>query len=448
MKTARETRQEITELTDKQKVILDAVEQSEERKFTDEQRQQLKDLDGKIERLKKDLQDAEIRERAQERVAAMSGGNPADNSKRSGEDIDNMSQFKWSRFLHHLHMNRNLEGVELEVHQEAVKEARERNSSLKGFGLPSDFFRILSSEDRQKEDRMREQRDLVVGTATAGGNLVATQQMPMIPALRPTPQIVAAGAQVLNNLVGDVDIPKQTGIAQAAWAGETASAAETDPTFGVVQMSPKRAAAFVDLGIQLIAQSSEDVQRLIMRDLEFAFALLLDQAGINGSGAGNVPEGILNATDINTVEIGTNGGALTWAKVVEFLTSVEQSNAPINMPTWLTTPGVKGHAATTEKSANTAKYLSEDGRNLYGMPMLTSTQVPSNLTKGTSVNVCHAAILGDFSQMILGNWGVIDISVGNHRAKEGIREFVINALADVGIRNEESFAVCTDITPN
>ena len=82
------------------------------------------------------------------------------------------------------------------------------------------------------------------------------------------------------------------------------------------------------------------------------------------------------------------------------------------------------------------------------MPMLTSTQVPSNLTKGTSVNVCHAAILGDFSQMILGNWGVIDISVGNHRAKEGIREFVINALADVGIRNEESFAVCTDITPN
>ena len=61
------------------------------------------------------------------------------------------------------------------------------------------------------------QRDLVVGTPTAGGNLIATNLVGFNELLRKKSVLQRAGVQTLNGLVGNIAIPRMTGAATAYW---------------------------------------------------------------------------------------------------------------------------------------------------------------------------------------------------------------------------------------
>jgi hypothetical protein len=47
------------------------------------------------------------------------------------------------------------------------------------------------------------------------------------------------GATVIPDLVGTIDIPRQTGSSTAQWVGEDGSLTETDATFDDVNLAPK-----------------------------------------------------------------------------------------------------------------------------------------------------------------------------------------------------------------
>jgi hypothetical protein len=47
--------------------------------------------------------------------------------------------------------------------------------------------------------------------------------------------------------------------------------------------------------------------------------------------------------------------------------------------------------------------------------------IPSNLTKGTAAGTCSAVLFGDFSKLVIGQWGFMDLSVDDKsRKKKGI----------------------------
>jgi len=71
--------------------------------------------------------------------------------------------------------------------------------------------------------------------------------------------------------------------------------------------------------------------------------------------------------------------------------------------------------------------------------------VPSNLTKGGSGAVCSALIFGNFSDLIIGMWGTIDLMVDPYSGSNaGTVRVVALQDVDVAIRHAESFATMVD----
>lgn len=293
-----------------------------------------------------------------------------------------------------------------------------------------------------------QRRDLVVGTATAGGHTVATDLLAasFIDLLRNKMAVMGMGAQMLSGLVGNIAIPRQTGGATAYWVAESAAPTESQQAFDQVTLSPKTVGAFSDISRKLLLQSSIDVEGFVRNDLAAVLALAIDLAAINGSGASNQPTGILNTSGIGDVAGGTNGLAPTWAHMVELETDVAVANADLGAMGYLTNAKVRGKLKTTEKFSSTGQTVWGDGGSpINGYKAGVSNQVPSNLTKGTSSGVCSAVIFGNFADLIIGNWGSLDLMVDPYtNSTSGTVRVVALQDVDVAVRHAESFSAMKD----
>lgn len=291
-------------------------------------------------------------------------------------------------------------------------------------------------------------------TSAAGGALVQTSVMPLIEVLRNKMMTRALGARVLSGLVGNLSFPKQIASAALSWVAENpgSNVSESDLAnfLGTIAMGPKSASATTSVSRQLLAQASEDVEMLIRDDLAAINALGLDLAAINGSGASNQPRGILNTSGIGSVVGGTNGAAPTWSHIVGLETEVAVDNADLGSLAYLVNAATRGKLKVTEKAANTAQFIWGNGTGgfgeLNGYRAAASNQVPGNLTKGTASGICSAAIFGNWSDLMIGEWGVIEIIADPYALKkQGLIELTSFMLADVAVRRAESFAAMKDI---
>lgn len=295
-------------------------------------------------------------------------------------------------------------------------------------------------------------RDLEKGTGSAGGHTVATELLTanFIDLLRNAMMVRKLGAQVLSGLVGDVAIPKHTGGATAYWVAESGAPTESQQTFGQLGLTPKTCGAFTDISRKLILQSSIDVEAFVRNDLATVLALAIDLAAITGTGANNQPRGILNTTGIGDVAINTNGGAPTYSHIVSLWKEIAVDNAAIGNLAFLTnsimiakllnTPKVSGYPAFVIESLPDA----EGFTTMLGLKTGMSNQVPKNLTKGTS-NDCSAIICGNWADLIIAEWGALDVLVDPYTggAAGTVRVRVLQDV-DIALRNAESFAAIKD----
>jgi len=298
-----------------------------------------------------------------------------------------------------------------------------------------------------------QQRDLNVTTGSAGGNTVATNLLAenFIDLLRNRMLVMKMGAQLLSGLTGNIAIPRQTGGATAYWVAESGAPTESQQAFDQVSMTPKTVGAFTDISRKLLLQSSIDVEAFVRRDLATVLALELDRAAINGSGASNQPTGILATSGIGDVAGGTNGLAPTWAHIVELWSDVAVANADFGQTGILTNAKVVGKLMTTLKSAGVAGYIVENFPDANGFTSASglrlgcSNQVPSNLTKGSASGICSALIQGNWNDLIIGNWGTLDLMVDPYTGStSGTVRVVALQDADIAVRHPESFSAMKD----
>lgn len=297
-----------------------------------------------------------------------------------------------------------------------------------------------------------QQRDLLVGTATAGGHTVATELLAanFIDLLRNRMVVKGLGAQILSGLVGNIAIPRQTGGGTAYWVAENGAPTESQQAFDQLTMSPKTVGAFTDISRKLLLQSSIAVESFVRGDLATVLALAIDLAAINGSGASNQPTGILNTSGIGSVAGGTNGAQPTWANMVDLETAVSIANADIGAMGYLTNAKMRGRLKSTQKTATYGDiFVWEGGAEgsgvINGYTAATSNQVPSNLTKGTSSGVCSAIIFGNFNDLLIGEWGALDLMVDPYTgATAGTVRVVALQDVDIAVRHVESFAAMKD----
>ena len=319
--------------------------------------------------------------------------------------------------------NGKLEGVEKEMHDRALAEAKSSNITLSGVAIQMNRAQTVTGD-----------------SGTKGGALVSTDLQSPIDFLRPAPLMQAIGATYLTGLTGNLRFPKNEGGIVASWEGETAATASTSNVYGYLDSVPKRLSVTVPISLQNLMQSSIDLEMYTIGEINQAIANAMDAAAINGTGSGQ-PLGILNAAGVNVVATGVDGDAPTWDMIVDAETNVFVANANAAKMSYVVNPKTRGKLKKTKHAAGDLNYIMGTDGNVNGYATATSNHVPSNLAKGTGTNL-SALVFGDFSQLLINQWGFMDLSVDEFsRKKEGIVEVTVNVFADVLVKVPTAFSV-------
>lgn len=439
MKKSAEIRQAIKGLIDQQEA-LNVAASTEKRALNDAEMNSFNDLQTQIEARKRELAIEETREANLRDF----GGKPSTSviDKEENPDEKRTAPFSLNKAIRSLIKGEALTGAEKEAHELGQRTAQEAGIGLtpSGFALP-----MFDSRSVQVETRADGQT-VTLDSGGYGGNTVATEVMEPIDYLRPKPVVESLGAVFLTGLRGNLQFPKNNGGVSATWEGEVDEVGNTKDAIGKIEMKPKRLAVSVLVSLQNLMQSSFDMEMYTMNTIRKAIENEIDKAALIGASGGDSPVGVLNASGVNSVAIGTNGGPLTFAKAIDMETEVFVDNANGARMNYVSNSKVRGKAKQTVLESGQATYLLQNNE-INGYPFATSNHIPSDLTKGSASGVCSAAIFGDFSQMVVGQWGLMDLSVDDKsRKKEGYIEITANVFLDVALLQPTAFTVVKDIT--
>lgn len=341
-------------------------------------------------------------------------------------------------------------GFEREV-SIAIAKKSQRDEGTLGFYLPTNIPFYVDARTMPRELRAQ----YATSAAATGGVLVGTSLLAgsFIEILRNQARVMQLGATVLSGLVGNIDIPRQAGTATAYWVGEGASPTESEATFEKLGLTPRTLGVYSMLTRNMLLQATPDVEQLARNDLLKVIALALDAACLYGTGAGGQPMGIANTTGIGSVVGGTNGAQFTIDHFIDLETQVTQANVMEDSLAYLANAKTVGWIKKTKST--TGQYLWTNIPNgqrsgtpgeLNGYPVARSNQARSTLVKGSSGAVCSELYFGNWSELIVGEWGVIEVLPNPYGAnyKNGGIELRALQTVDVGLRHPASFAVMSD----
>lgn len=418
--TLTEMQSRMTEKLNRQEEIL-KISDNEQREFTEAENTEFETLSREIAGLNKSIQSEQKKDEVRAQIALNKMNN---GQARKSEESKAADSFSMLRVLNNLSKGiraDQMDGAEGEMHQEAVAEARSRGVEISGYGMPSFMMRAQDA-----------------ATAATAGNLIATNlDTTLIPALRPKTVLAQLGAMTMNGLIGNLDLPAGDGIASATWEGETDDNANTDPSTRLVQLRPNRLAAKTTLSKQLLIQSSFSAEQWVRSELENAVARAVDSAGIQGN-SGNI-DGILGTSGVSDI---TFGGAVTRAKLINLITKVAVENADVQKMGFLMNPIIKGELQNLETDSGSGLFVMDRANELFGYQVGVSTLVPTNIASTKT-----AVIFGNFADLIIANWGGIDITVDPYTLADKAQvKVVINSFWDIALKHAKSFAFGNDIT--
>ena len=311
-----------------------------------------------------------------------------------------MSNFSLIKAINDVVNNRNINEDALNVIEMGATEMRKSGLSYSG----------------QIQLPVEERGDAVAATvATDGKEIVATDKLNILEPLRGKSILAEAGATFLTGLVGNISIPNYTG-STCGWKGELEAADNGKGTFGSVELSPKRLTAYIDISKQFLTQDSVGAEEMLRADIVNSLVAKLEQT-IFGDAAGDntKPAGIFNSAEV--VAPSYQGVCEAEAAVTDY--SGEKR--------FVMSPTAKSafKQATISGTKSDLRLLLEDGE-VDGYPVSDSSNV-----------VAGGYAFGDFSELVVAQWGGIDIVVDPYTlaTKNAIR-LVINAYFDAKVRRD------------
>jgi HK97 family phage major capsid protein/HK97 family phage prohead protease len=337
-------------------------------------------------------------------------------------------------------------GFELEVSRALADKI---GAPAKGFYVPINDLGV----DMRAAQEM--QRALI--TTGNVGQIVATDLRPemFIEMLRNKLVVRQAGAKYISGCVGNLDIPRQATSGQAFWVTEGSGPSDTNLTTELVSARPKTVGALSSITRLMMLQSTPDIENLVRSDILAIIALELDRAALNGSGTSGQPRGIMQTVGVNTVAIGTNGGALTMDHLIDMETEIALDNADAGSMAYITNARVVGNLKKLKDTTNNYLWSASTFNGLTpstpgsinGYPVFRTNQVPGNLTKGTGTNL-NGVIFGDYSNLLIFEWGQLDLLPNPYGTGYAAGNIELRALhtTDVQVRRPVYFTVLNDAT--
>ena len=279
----------------------------------------------------------------------------------------------------------------------------------------------------------------VISTLVDGGR--------WIDALRARTVILNHGATLLSELTSYLDIPRLVGPASTAFVAENSPFPTSDEVWDKISLRPKSAGGIVEISrTMLLASAAPGIEDLVRADLTAGIARTIDRAAVVGAG-GVEPLGILNTPGIGEVELGPNGGPLTFQSVADLVGEVMDANADADSDSFmfLASPRVRRAAAKIQDSQDRPLGLDVV---FEGLPTAFTNQIPGNATKGTGTGLA-TLLYGDVSSVFVGMWGQgVEVLVNPYAqdayARGNVQVRVV-CTCDVALRHPEQWAVIRDI---
>lgn len=314
---------------------------------------------------------------------------------------NNMKNFSLIKAINDVVNNRNINEDALAVIETGATEMRKSGLSYSGqIQLPV-------------EERAATDGAIVATVAEQGKEIVETEKLNILEPLRGKSILAEAGATFLTGLVGNISIPTYSG-STCGWKGEMVDADNGKGDFDTVELSPKRLTAYIDISKQFLVQDSVGAEEMLRADIVNALVAKLEQTIFgDADGDANKPAGIFyNATEQNP----------SWAGVCEAEADLTDY---LGDKRFVMSPSAKAaFKMTTISGEKSDLRLLMNGNEVDGYPVSAS----SNVVDG-------GYAFGDFKELVVAQWGAIDIVVDPYTlaTKNAIR-LVINAFFDAKVR--------------
>ena len=406
------------QLKNRAQEIIDTVKK-EMRDLTNEEsqeieniKQQMKEKDEELKALQARLdnlsvEDVEDDEQEKEECAGCEDEEDKENKRNNNIISSKMNKKKFSlvKAIRNIANNQPLDDVTLAVINAGQEEARKAGVNAQGqIQLPT-------------EERA------TVTVAAEGEDVVATELFDILTPLRAKNVLVNAGARFMGNLVGNVQVPIMTK-SNVTWEGETASAKDGAGSFSHKTLSPKRLTAYVDISKQLLMQDSIGVENAIRTDLVNAINSKLEETILgDAEGSATQPAGIF-------AEI-TPTAVADFASICAKEAEVEDANV-IGECKYILSNKAKAALRAMPKSSKSTQLVFENGE-IDGTEAFNTSNVSGK-----------QYVYGDFSNLAIGSWGGVDLTVDPYtKAGDGQVRIVVNMYVDEVVLRPEAFATGT-----
>lgn len=244
---------------------------------------------------------------------------------------------------------------------------------------------------------------------------------------------MAFSPKFITGMVGNIQVPVQTGVSTVDWVGGAAS--ETNPVVDMITLSPKKLAGYVDVDRAMLANGSLDAIQLVVDDLLAQIARKLELTILKGN-ADPAITGVATATGVTPITIASIANA-TWQDFLKFGGAVEGYELDgckfvMNASDYATLKGIS-------KDAGSGRFIIEDGK-----------------IDGYEVKVCGGLSAGEIffgnfeKYAIAGEWlKGMEITIDPFSlSTSGAVRVVGLAMMDCNIANGAAFAKRTESTPS
>lgn len=362
---------------------------TEAREFNEAEKDSFDVLDKEIRELDLKIENAEKEEAYMLRMASNAPAVQVNSSKVQYSLLGHIEAVRKGK----------VEGVFAEAQAQGEKELREAGVAINSNAayIPSNYRAFSVTGD----------------SGAKGGNTVSTETTGIIESLFEGSLLDKLGAVKMLGLIGNVNMPKG-GKVVSTWVTENGSITASDHNIGVIALTPNRLATRMVVSNQLLMQTSGSVETYLRKEIEKSIQKALDEKYL---------ENLLASSDTQGVVMGTDGAALTVAKVQEFVELAGKAEADLSASKYLINYDIWSALKALPKASGSDKFMLENNL-IDGLEYVVSNRVPSNLTKGTGTGL-SAMAFGDFSTAIVAGWGAIEILVDPYTAS-GTGQTVLN----------------------
>ena len=341
-------------------------------------------------------------------------------------------------------------GFEREICEAEAGKRMEAGIKTEGFAIPGS---IVSQSARYHQQRalariiehseIQKRTTLTAGTDATAGHLIDTE-------LRAEALIewlygefaVSRAATWLMDAKGNIAIPKQNGRTVATWGAETDAATESNPTFELLQLSPKELKVITPFTKTFSIQSSVDAENLVRQGIMNGLGEALDTALLYGTGGSQI-KGVTQIAEIKKasspkqkISYSKNDG-VTYDNCLNAIEKIGNANAAGPGLEWITSWAFWKQTKKTAMLTNGSIPIWHEDRIADFMASRTS-QVKQG-TVGTVSNADHAFV-ANWVHLLVAMWGGMDLVVDPFTlADRGMIRVVGFYRVDCNFAHDEAF---------